>query len=122
MQQKARRVPASLQKKSDKEMIKLLAQRHMEKLQENSDRYFVFSIVVTVKKNGSVNLALESRELNKKVHKNKYQMPNIEELVDTIGHLISEKKQGEVYFTTMDLTYAYGQLPLSEETSVHCNF
>ena len=49
-------------------------------------------------------------------------MPNIEELVDTIGQLISEKKQGEVYFTTMDLTYAYGQLPLSEETSVHCNF
>ena len=30
-------------------------------------------------------LALESRELNKKMHKNKNQMPNIEELVDTIG-------------------------------------
>ena len=49
-------------------------------------------------------------------------MPNIEEVVVTIGQLISEKKQGEVYFTTMDLTYAYGQLSLSEETSVHCNF
>ena len=48
-------------------------------------------------------IALESRELNKQVHKNKYQMPNIEELVDIIGQLISEKKQGEVYFTTMDL-------------------
>ena len=48
-------------------------------------------------------------------------MPNIGELVDTIGQLISEIKQWEVYFTTMDLTYAYGQL-LSEETSVHCNF
>ena len=46
-------------------------------------------------------------------------MPNIEELVDTMGQLISEKKQGEVYFTTMVLTYAYGQLPFSEETSVH---
>ena len=50
-------------------------------------------------------------------------MPNIEELVDIISQFkfISEKKQGEVYFTTMDLTYLYGQLPLSEETSVHCN-
>ena len=65
---------------------------------------------------------MESRELNKQVHKNMYQMPNIEELVDTMGQFISEKKQGEVYFTTMDLTYAYGQLPLSEETSVQCNF
>ena len=63
-----------------------------------------------------------ARELIKQVHKNKYQKPIIEELVDTIGQLISEKKQGEVYFTTMDLTYAYGQVPFSEETSVHCNF
>ena len=67
-------------------------------------------------------IALESREFNKQVHKNKYQMPNIEELVDTTGQLISEKKQGEVFFTTMELTYANGQLPLNEETIVHCNF
>ena len=122
VQQKGRRVPVTLQEKVDKEIDKLLTQGHIEKLKECSDRYFVSPIVITVKKDGSVKLALESRELNKQVHKNKYQMPNIEELVDTIGQLISEKKQGEVYFTTMDLTYAYGQLPLSEETSVHCNF
>ena len=122
VQQKGRRVPVTLQEKVDKEINKLLTQGHIEKLKECSDRYFVSPIVITVKKDGSVKLALESRELNKQVHKNKYQMPNIEELVDTIGQLISEKKQGEVYFTTMDLTYAYGQLPLSEETSVHCNF
>ena len=67
-------------------------------------------------------LALESRELNKQVHKNKYQMPNIEELLDTVGQTISETKSGDIYFTTMDLTYAYGQLPLNAETSVQCNF
>ena len=69
-----------------------------------------------------MNLALESRELNKQVHKNKYQMPNIEELMNTVGQLISEKKSGDIYFTTMDLTYAYGQLPLNAETSVQCSF
>ena len=122
VQQKGRRVPVTLQEKVDKYIDKLLTQGHEEKLKECSDRYFVSPIVITVKKDGSVKLALESRELNKQVHKNKYQMPNIEELVDTIGQFISEKKQGEVYFTTMDLTYAYGQLPLGEETSVHCNF
>ena len=67
-------------------------------------------------------LALESRELNKQVHKNKYQMPNIAELMDTVGQTISEKKSGAIYFTTMDLTYAYGPLPLNAETSVQCNF
>ena len=79
-------------------------------------------IVITVKKNGSVKLALESKELNKQVHKNKYQMPNIEELMDTVEQTIREIKSGDILFTTMDLTYAYGQLPLSAETSVQCNF
>ena len=119
VQQKGRRLPVTLQEKLDKEIDKLLAQGHIEKLKERSDRYFDSPIVITVKKDGFVKLALESRELNKQVHENNNQMPNIE---DTIGKLISEKKQGEVYFTTIDLTYAYGQLPLSKETSVHSNF
>ena len=75
-----------------------------------------------MKKNGSVKLALEARELNKQVRTNKYQMPNIEELMDAVGQTICEKKSGEIYFSTMDLTYAYGQLPLSQDTSVHSNF
>ena len=49
-------------------------------------------------------------------------MPNIEELMDTVGQTISEKKPGDIFATTTDLTYAYGQLPLSCETSVQCKF
>ena len=41
-------------------------------------------------------------------------MPKTEEPVDTIGQLNSERKQGEVFFTTMDLTYACEQLHFSE--------
>ena len=78
VQQKGRRVPVTLQEKVDKEIDKLLTQGHIEKLKECSDRYFVSPIVITVKKDGPVKLALESRELNKQVHKNKYQMPNIQ--------------------------------------------
>ena len=122
IQQKGRRVPITLQDKVDKEIDKLLRQGHIEKLNECSDKYFDSPIVITVKKDGSVKLALESRELNKQVHKNKYQMPNIEELMDTVGQTISERKPGDVYFSTMDFTYAYGHLPLSPETSVQCNF
>ena len=36
-----------------------------------------------VEKDGSVKL--EKREFNKQVHGNKYQMPNIEELMDAVG-------------------------------------
>ena len=49
-------------------------------------------------------------------------MPNTEELVDKISQPISEKKQVKMHFTTMDLTYAYGQLLLSEDTSVQYSF
>ena len=49
-------------------------------------------------------------------------MPNIEELMNAVLQNISEKNSGEIYFTTMDLTYVYGQLPLIQDTSVHCNF
>ena len=75
-----------------------MQQGHIEKLEESSDKYFVSPIVITVKNDGSVKLALESRELNKQVHKNKYQMPNIEELMDTVGQTISERKTGMYIF------------------------
>ena len=75
-----------------------------------------------MKKDGWVKLALEARELNKQVHKNNYQVPNIEELMDAVGQTKSEKRSGDKYFSTMVLTYAYRQLPLSQNTSVHCNF
>ena len=54
----------SLQEKVDAEIDKLLQQGHIEKLTECSDKYFVSPIVITVKKDGSVKLALESREVN----------------------------------------------------------
>ena len=66
-------------------------------------------------------MALESRELNKQVHKNKYQKPNIDELVDSISQIIAERKAEDVYFTTLDLTYAYGQASLEQKTSEQCN-
>ena len=49
-------------------------------------------------------------------------MHNFEEIMDIVCQTISERKQGDVFFSIMDLTYAYGQLPLSENPSKHCNF
>ena len=105
-------MPISLQDKVDQEIDRLIKEGHITKLQECSENYFVSPIVITVKKDGSIKLALESRELNKQVHKNKYQMPNIDELVDGISQIIAERKAGDVYFTTLYFTYAYGQVSL----------
>ena len=96
IQQTGLRVPISLQDKVDKEIYRLINEGHIVKLQECSDNYLVSPIVITVKKDRSIKLALESRELNKQVHKNKYQMPNIDELVDGISQIIAERKARNV--------------------------
>ena len=63
IQQKGRRVPITLQDKVDGEINKLIKQGNMERLEDCSDKYFISPIVITVKKDGSVKLVLEAREL-----------------------------------------------------------
>ena len=96
IQEKERSVPITLQEKVDGEIDKLIKLGHIEKLEENSDKFFVSPIVITVKKDDSVKLALEARELNKQVQKNKYLKPNIEKLMNAVGQTTSEKKAGEI--------------------------
>ena len=80
-------------------------------------------IVITVKKDQSIKLALDSKVLNKTIHKNKYQIPNIDMLIDTISqHLTNTQNGQQAYFTTLDLKYAYRQLKLYHDIAKHCNF
>ena len=104
LHQKGRRVPINLLDKVSDELKKLSQQGHIEKLQECSDKIFISPIVITVKKDKSVKLALDSKILNKSIHKNKYQMPKIDSLIDSILQHINDSNQGEnVYFSTIDL-------------------
>ena len=121
--QKGRRVPINLLDKVSGELKKLTEQGHIEKLQECSDKNFISPIVITVKKDKSVKLALDSKILNKAIHKNKYQMPKIDSLIDSISQHINDSNHGEnVYFSTTDLKHAYSQLNLHPDTARHCNF
>ena len=55
--------------------------------------------------------------------KNKYQMHNIDCLMDNIAQKITQSSdEGEVLFSTIELRYAYSQIPLDEETAKQCNF
>ena len=71
----------------------------------------------------SVILGLDSKVLNKAIHNNKYQMPNIDSLIDSISQHINDSNHGEqVYFSTIDFKYAYSQLNLHPDTARHSNF
>ena len=51
-------------------------------------------------------------------------MPNIEVLLDSIAQSAQQRtnKPGTTYFLTLDLRYAYSQLPLDDTTRTQCNF
>ena len=50
-------------------------------------------------------------------------MQNIDSLIDSISQHIYDSNQGDnVYFSTIDLKYAYSQLKLHSDTARHCNF
>ena len=104
--QKGIKVPIHLQPKVKVELEKLLNEGHIEKLTNSSDQFFISPIVITVKEDQSIKIALDSKFLNKTIHKNKYQMPNIDSLIQTISQTLSTAPQETAYFTTLDLQYA----------------
>ena len=59
IQQKGRRIPIHLQERVEREIIKLIDQKHIIKLDKCSDKQFLNSIVITVKKDHTVKLALD---------------------------------------------------------------
>ena len=69
VQQKGRRVPVHLQDRVEKELNKLMDQKHIIKLDKCSDGQFISPIVITVKKDQTVKLALDSNKINKFIHK-----------------------------------------------------
>ena len=115
-------MPIHLQTKVKIELEKLLKEGHIEKLTNCSDQFFISPIVITVKKDQSIKIALDSKILNKAIHKNKYQMPNIDSLIQTISQTLSTAPQETAYFATLDLQYAYSHLNLHSDTALHCNF
>ena len=62
--QKGRRIPINLQEKVITQLRKLLAEKHIIKLSSCPDKYFISPIVVTVKKDQTIKLALDSKVLN----------------------------------------------------------
>ena len=119
IQQRGRCIPIHLQERVEAELNKLIYQKHIIKLDKCSDKQFISPLVITVKKDQTVKLALDS---NKHIHKNKYQMPNIDLLLDNIAQVVKSDKSNQTLFTTLDLRYAYSQIPLDKTTRKQCNF
>ena len=120
--QTGRRILINLQDNVNNEIKNLLDEKLIIKLYSCPDKYLISPIVVTVKKNRTIKLELDSKILNKAIPKNKYQMPKIDTLIESISQQINAPSSQDTYFSTLDLKYEYGQLNLDTNTAKHCNF
>ena len=80
--------------------------------------------MITVKKDKTVKIALDSKKLDDAIHKNKYQMQSIDHLMESVAIFLSERKNkpDQYFFSKIDLKYAYSQIPLDENIKKYCNF
>ena len=122
IQTNGRRVPLHLLDNVKMELNRMKKEGHIVKLNKCDEDCFISPIVITREKDGSIKLALDSKLLNNQIFKNKYQIPNIHELIDNIALQLSSKESGEVWVSSLDLKNAYSQLQLCTDNSTQCNF
>ena len=122
IQERGRQIPIHVQEKFEKYIDKLLLEGHIHRLDKCTSDCFVAPIVITVKKDDSIKLALDAKPINRQLYKNKYQMPNVKELLDGVSQIGTAQAAGTLFFAVLDLKYAYSQLKLTTETAKQCNF
>ena len=110
VKQKARPVPLHLQKDVERELEKLIKSGHLKKVNNVDEDCFVSPVVITVKSDKSVKIALDSRKLNDSCIKMRPHMPNMEELLNQISVEITRDRTAQLFFSKIDLDYVYGQL------------
>ena len=100
----SRRIPMHLQSKVT-EMISLLLKNDIIKL---SDSPYNSPLVIVPKKDNTIRLCVDFRELNRQTIKDNFHIPNSQEIFDSVG--------GNSYFSTIDLSKGYHQIPLEERS------
>ena len=117
-QVKGRKVPIHIKNRVANKIRLLMEQGDIEKLDKCTTDFFIAAHC----DKSSFKLALNAKPMNVQIWKNKYQMPNIHELINSVAQTITKDVPGKVWFTSLDLEHALSQLPLSSFTSSHCNF
>jgi hypothetical protein len=97
------RHPKKFKDEIEKAIKELFAMEHIRP----SMSPFASSVVLVLKKDGTLRMCIDYRALNKKTIKNRYPIPRIDELMDEL--------HGPVFFTKIDLRSRYHQISIREQ-------
>ena len=108
----ARKIPVSLRDKVKREIEQMEKLNIIRIVDEPTE--WVNSMVVVPKPSGEVRICLDSRDSNFAVKREHYQMPTLDETTSQLA--------GAKYFTVLDATAGYWNVPLSKEASILTTF
>lgn len=106
----ARRVPIALKKKLKAELEAMVKNQVLEVVNEPTD--WVHPIVIVSKPNGSIRICMDPRPLNKNIKREHYSLPTVDSVIAELN--------GAEYFTVLDATTAFLQVPIDESSSNLC--
>lgn len=95
-------------------VLKHIGELEIAEIIEKAATQYINPLVAVIKKTGEIRLCLDARELNKRMVNDHAQPPTIDEVFRRIGH----KK----YFSTLDVTKAFWQIPLEETSKKYTGF
>ena len=107
-----RRVPHSLKQRLHHALDKNVKSGVLIKVDQPTD--WVNNLVIVEKKNGSLRLCLDPRDLNKAIKREHYKIPTMTE--------IASEFVGKTMFSTLDLKDGYWHVKLDEDSSLLCTF
>jgi len=108
----ARRVPIVLQPKLKKTLDSLVQSGIIIKRDEPTD--WVSSLLLVEKKDSSLRLCLDPRDLNKAIKREHYKIPTVED--------VASRLHGKRIFSIVDLKDGFWNIKLDNESSKLCTF
>ena len=67
-------------------------------------------------------LAMDKKPMSSQNFKKKFQIPKLLELLESSAEIITSKSEGTLWFASLDLKYAFSQLPLDETAKKNSNY